>query len=315
MSWNSTVRDQGPTGENICAIVVTYFPDCGFPDRLSHTRQQVSHVLIVDNASDIETFKYVQKALSQPNTDVIQNPGNLGIAAALNQGLQWAREQGFAWVLLLDQDTIPSPHMVRTLIRAYDEFPDKDQLAMIGTNCFPDSPSKGKQSIRSGWWTVSKMVITSGTLLQLEAARLIGSFRDEFFIDCVDLEFCLRARVKGFKIVEILEPIMDHSIGVPQTVRLLWFRISTYNHRPWRSYYEIRNFIILVREYVFKDSQWALWSIYVAMKAIPIRLLLEESRLRKLGYMTLGLYDGITKRFDRPVGRNSHEAVGDPLLR
>jgi len=307
--FQSSILLEAPEPANICAVIVTFFPDSTFSERVSRTLEQVAHVVMVDNGSDMQTYRHVRQALSHPNTDVIRNSTNSGIATALNQGVQWALAKGYEWVLLLDQDTMPYSHMVRVLAQAYAEFPEKDELALIGSNCYPNSPSKGSQSIKSGWWTISKMVITSGTLLRLDAARLIGPFRDEFFIDCVDLEFCLRARAKGFKIIEILEPIMDHDIGNPRTVRLLWFKTTTYNHSPWRSYYEIRNFVIVVRENLARDPYWALWFIYVAMKAIPLRLLIEKSRTQKLGYMMLGLYDGIVKRFDRAVGGARQNAM------
>ncbi|HVS88648.1 MAG TPA: glycosyltransferase [Candidatus Acidoferrum sp.] len=305
MARDPKLLQPAPTKENICAVVVTYFPDEGFPNRLSRTHMQVMHVVVVDNASDEETFKHVQTVLSETRIDVIRNSENLGIATALNQGVQWALNKGYKWVLLLDQDTVSSQDMVPTLIRAYEEFPDKGRLAIIGSNRFSNSDPDDRPSTNAEWWTVSKMVITSGTLLRLEAARMIGPFRDEFFIDCVDFEFCLRARIMGFRIVEILEPIMEHFIGSPKSVRLLWKKIETFNHRPWRLYYRMRNFVVLVREYVFEDSEWVLSELYAQIKSVTLTLLVEKSRIQKAKYMTLGLYDGFIGRFDRTVGRNA----------
>jgi rhamnosyltransferase len=305
MDGDPKALQPAPAKDNICAVVVTYFPDEGFANRLSRIHMQVAHVVVVDNASDEQTFKHVQTVLSEPRIDVIRNSENLGIATALNQGVQWALNKGYTWVLLLDQDTVPSQDMVRTLIRAYEEFPDKGRLAIIGSNRFSNSQSDDGPSTNAEWWTVSKMVITSGTLLRLEAARMIGPFRDEFFMDCVDFEFCLRARIMGFRIVEILEPIMEHFIGSPKSVRLPWTKTETYNHRPWRSYYRMRNFVVLVREYIFEDSEWVLSLLYPRMKEIALTLLVEKSRIQKMKYMTIGLYDGFIGRFDRTVGRNA----------
>jgi len=290
-----------PSKENICAVVVTYFPDPGLRDRLDRTRPQVADIVIVDNASDEQSFKNVQAGLGSSGADVIRNSANLGIAAALNQGLQWAHSKGYQWVLLLDQDTVPALDLVPTLIRAFNDFPDKNQLAMLGSNRVLNRVPNKKYST-NGWWGITEMVITSGSLLSLDAAGKIGPFREDFFIDCVDFEFCLRARSMGFKIVEILVPRMEHFIGEPKTVRLLWWRIHAYNHQPKRSYYLMRNFIVLTREYCLKDPWWLFRMSYAIGRVMLVTVLLEESRIAKLKYILLGLYDGLVGRFARDIG-------------
>lgn len=288
-----------PRKENICAVVVTYFPDEGFANRLSQIHMQVGHVVVVDNASDEETFKYVQAVPSETRIDIIRNSANLGIATALNQGVRGALNKGYKWVLLLDQDTEPSQDMVPTLMRVYEEFPDKGRLAMIGCNPFSRSDAHGSLSEGTGLWKSSKTVITSGTLLSLEAAGQIGPFREEFFIDCVDLEFCLRACLAGFRIVEVREPIMQHFIGHPTAHRLPWAETGTSNHAPWRWYYMMRNHCVLIREYLWRDPAWVLKAVDKRIRGILLMLFFEKSRILKMKYMTLGIYDGVRGRFGR----------------
>jgi rhamnosyltransferase len=259
-------------------------------------------VLIVDNGSGATAFEVTKNALmKEAATDVIQNGHNLGIARALNQGIEWARGHGFGWVLLLDQDTIPFQDMVLKLTRVYEEFPEKARLAIIGCSAFHDSFSHNSRSMAKVLWSARKMVITSGSLLRLEAAQHIGPFREEFFIDCVDFEFCLRAGCGGYSIVEVLEPLMQHVIGNPQRVPLQWIARETSNHRPWRSYYITRNLAVLTREYLWKEPAWILAAIYRRIKGMILMILFEQSKLQKVKYITLGLYDGLTGRFDRNV--------------
>lgn len=285
-----------PAPENICAVVVTYYPDQGFPDRLSRIRPQVGSTVVIDNGSDADTFSQVQSAQANAGVAVIRNSSNLGVAAALNQGVQWAQAKGYAWVLLFDQDTISWPTTVEKLIKAYQEFPDKQRLAILGCNRFLKSPAPG-----ASWWAAGKTVITSGTLLSLDAARTIGPFRNEFFIDCVDFEFCLRARSKGFEILEILEPIMTHSIGNPKPVPLPWLRGRTANHQPWRWYYMIRNNVVLIREYFWREPLWAVQAAFSQFYALTLALLFDNARRLRLKYAILGLCDGLSRRFDRVI--------------
>lgn len=280
--------------------MVTHFTDSGIAQRLEQTKGQVSHVVVVDNASESTSLERIQAAACAPGIDLIQNPVNVGIAAALNRGIEWARGNGYQWVLLLDDDTLLAPDMVATLIRAFEQFPDRNQVAMIGANANPEPGSRGKLS-QSGWWRIAEFIISSGTLLSLAAAQQIGPLREQFFLDCVDFEFCLRARRMGFQVLEILPSIMEHTIGNPKIVRLFGLTIRTYNHKPFRSYYRTRNFIALIREYSLCYPWWIIRMSYAMTKIAVLALLLEESRASKFRYMLLGLYDGLLGRFTRRV--------------
>jgi rhamnosyltransferase len=285
-----------PSKQNICAVVVSYFPDGGFGQRLRLISNQVDHVVVVDNGSGEAIGERIRAALSTAEMSFIPNPSNLGVATALNQGVKVAQGKGYAWTLLFDQDTVPWSTTVQKLASAYGEFLDKDHLAALGCDRFLKAAARGPR-----WWTESKTIITSGTMLSLAAARAVGPFRDEFFIDCVDFDFCLRARAKGFSLVEILEPIMGHSVGAPKPTHLLWFQGRTSNHRPERWYYMVRNNLTLIREYFWRDPGWAFRAAIFRARDLVLVLLLENSRMRKVKYVGLGFWDALLRRFDRKV--------------
>jgi rhamnosyltransferase len=304
-----------PRKENICAVVVTYFPDEGFSNRLSRIYMQVGHVIVVDNASDEETFEHVQTVVSDLGIDVIRNSENLGIATALNQGARLALEKEYDWTLFLDQDTIPAQNMVPMLTRAYDEFPGKNHLAIIGSSYAQDLRSDSCASTARSW-VKSKIVITSGSLVSLKVLSIVGFFRDEFFIDCVDLDFCLRARSMGFEIIEVTQPVMQHFIGHATAHRLLFAETETSNHAPWRWYYMTRNHMALVREYLWKDPAWVLKAVDKRIRRILLMLFFEKSRIMKMKYLTIGLYDDIRGRFGRrfPVRSQGADFHKDTVL-
>jgi rhamnosyltransferase len=283
---------------NTCAVVVTYFPDQGFPNRLRAIHSQVGHVIVVDNASGDESFSHVKSAELQLGCEVIRNTDNLGIATALNQGMKRALDGGFEWALLLDQDTTPSEKMVQTLSEAYEEFPHKDRLALIGSSYFshPDL-NNAPQKTRS--WVERKTVITSGSLIPLATFNRIGPFRDELFIDCVDFEYCLRARSVDLTVIEVTTPVMQHRIGNPKNHRLPWAKRESSHHCAWRWYYMNRNHAFLVRKYVWKEPVWVLKAAYSRIRLTVLMLLWEESRLTKLKYALIGLFDSAMGRFGR----------------
>jgi len=71
-------------------------------------------VIVVDNAS----VDPVGPAVSErfPDAVVLRNPENLGFAGGMNVGLGCALELGADYVLLLNNDTVVDPAMIRRLI-------------------------------------------------------------------------------------------------------------------------------------------------------------------------------------------------------
>jgi rhamnosyltransferase len=193
--------------------------------------------------------------------------------------------------------------MVTTLMAEYLSHERPPEVAIIGCN-FTNSVSKkafyepdSKARLRKA---VVKYVITSGSLVSLRAYRQLGGFRDEFFMDCVDVEYCLRARAGGFRVLRVSKQLMEHSIGQLTEHRLLWKETGTSNHSPMRRYYMMRNSLILAREYLLKEPGWVVATLWSKVKLTLLVALYEQDRLTKLRYSALGFFDGLmgnTTRF------------------
>jgi rhamnosyltransferase len=107
----------GSPVDSVCAVVVAYFPDEAFGARLRGLLPQVARVVVVDNTPEEDAARKLDSALhGLPQVHVISNRANLGISAALNQGLHHAVNAGCKWALTLDQDTQCFPDMVNTLL-------------------------------------------------------------------------------------------------------------------------------------------------------------------------------------------------------
>jgi len=265
-------------------------------------RDQVSGVVVVDNNSGSAELSALKQMSSELGVHLILNNENLGIGAALNQGVRWAAEQGYTWVLMLDQDTVVAGDMVSTLAAVYEEFPEKEKLAVIGSNYRDSNGGNLFIPINQGderSWQEVKTVITSGSLVSLAAYSALGPFREEFFMDCVDLEYCLRARSHGFRIVMTRKPLMDHALGATTMHTLPWKGTGTSNHLPVRRYYMTRNHIVLVREYLRKEPVWAISTLYSRLKSTILICLFEKNKFRKLGFTAIGIFDGLLSNFRR----------------
>jgi rhamnosyltransferase len=233
---------------------------------------------------------------------LILNGANHGVARALNQGAQYAKQQNYRWILTLDQDTSVTANMVDFLIAVYQEFSHKASLAVIGsnyTNSVNGRPAVASPDNSHSWGEEVKTVITSGSLISLDALCEIGGFRNEFFVDCVDLEFCLRARSKGFCIARACRPLMQHCIGNLTEHHLPWKTTDTTNHPPRRQYFMARNTVILACEYLGREPGWVLSTLWSRMKSLLLICLFEKERSQKLSYALIGTLDGIRKKTNR----------------
>lgn len=289
------VISEKPLKEEICAVVVSHRPDADFPEQVARIADQVGYVVVVDNHSDDWAISMLDALSSQLNVHLILNDENLGVAAALNQGLSVAKERGYRWGLLFDQDTVPESFMVETLQSVYEDFPQKDRLAIIGSNYRDVNIQRVKYGPQPGEtcsWIEKKTAITSGSLLSLAVFEVVGPFREELFIDYVDHEYCLRARSKGLKVILAREPLMRHALGAPTLHRLLWGKIGTSNYSPLRKYYMTRNHLAVAREYLFKEPRWVFDTSSSRTKSVILMLLFEGNRLSSMRYTLLGVWHG-----------------------
>lgn len=291
---------QVPCSRTICAVIVTYFPDLQLAERLKKITDQVVQTVIVDNGSPASCVERIQEFGKSPAIHLILNESNEGIASALNAGVRWAASQGFQWVLTFDQDTIVSPGMVAEFEMVVRSYPEPARLAVVGSN-YQDKVN-GKMLSWSGPGTDNEFstkipsVLTSGSLISVSAFQTIGGFRDGFFIDCVDHEYCLHARALGFDVVVTSKPVMRHEIGHVSEHRLFGKKVRAANHSPVREYYRARNSVVLIREYLAQEPRWLLYYMWSWSKSVVFIFLFEKDRMQKLGNTIRGCVDGLLGR-------------------
>lgn len=286
-----------PSSSSICVVVVAFYPDPGFEGRLHEILGQVGGMVVIDNTPSAGR----NRTIMMTNDDskqlcVIQNEANLGLGAALNQGLEHALQSGFEWILTLDQDTTCLCDMVQTLIMAYSGcYP---RPAVIGANYFdPVNNNRTKVPVLSTEaFLERKTVITSGCLVDAAFARAIGGFQEDYFIDQLDHEFCLRARSRGGLVVISRKPGMMHSVGGPDGSRVPIIGLVLPEHPPLRKYYIARNTVVLVSDYFSREPAWCLLRITRLLLGAVSMTLLEKDGLRKVKAFAFGVADGVRRR-------------------
>ncbi|MDG2422006.1 MAG: rhamnosyltransferase [Gammaproteobacteria bacterium] len=238
------------------AIVVTYKPDVTALLKLLGQLNKEIEFIIVDNGSPditrlIESIKVYERC-----RDIICLNQNEGLARALNIGIDWALKHQCKFFFLFDQDSSLCDLFVNRMIGTYyDAYQNsKKGLAAIGPRII--NPQTMRQTrfklfnrmilrsdrafYGSSSHYIADFLITSGTLLVLEHIDDIGDMKENYFIDNVDLEWCFRAKSKGYDLIGTDAAVLYHAIGERSSNPLVRSGVMA-QHNPARSYYTSRN--------------------------------------------------------------------------
>jgi rhamnosyltransferase len=291
-----------PSRENICAIVVTYFPDARFIARLDRIQQQVARVIVIDNTANLAPGIFPD-VTGRPGIEVIRNGQNLGIGAALNQGLARAMELAYAWAITFDQDSWVRPELVTTLLNIYAAQRDPENIGVIGCNIQDENifESPNKFSSNAPIFVEIESVITSGSLMPLRTFSAAGPFRSDLFIDFVDCEYCLRLRKLGYRVLMSTAPLMTHALGAATRVSfgigIVRIPFVRSNRPSLRRYYMTRNAIIVGKKYFATAPRWVLVSLIRVLIFAPLKIPFEQTaRLKRFRATLRGAFDALRSK-------------------
>ena len=294
------------------AVVVTYQPNSArLGALLNAVVPQAERVVVVDNGSTQDVASVVA-TFGSSAVYVISLGKNLGIAAAHNAGIAWARTQGAKYVLLMDQDSEPDAGMVAALKAAHEDLVAAgNRVAAIGPRSRDRQTGRLAPHVRFGRMrfapvacesgqrvVTTDLLISSGSLISLATLDAVGEMDEQLFIDQVDTEWVLRARANGYLAWGHCAAAMAHSLGEWRRRVWLgrWREIPL--HKPFRYYFMIRNSVLLQR----RDYPCWAWrrldTIRLLQMAVFV-MMFHPQRLLALGKMLQGLRDGIWMRNSR----------------
>ncbi|MFI5394391.1 MAG: glycosyltransferase family 2 protein [Candidatus Binatia bacterium] len=228
-------------------------------------------VLVVDNASEDDTVATVRARY--PWVSLLVNDGNLGYVGGNNAGIRWALDRGADYVFVLNNDTKMTPDVLSRLVGVMETDP---RIAVCGAkNLLMDDPSYtwGKYG-RITWGpmlvkTVGRFekdrpepspkdvewVIGNGCLMRCQALEDVGVFDAAFFQANEDVDWSVRARQRGWRVVYVDDAAILHKGGASADRRKEVF--FSYN------YLLGRNAILFARKHA-DPLQWAkLFSLLV----------------------------------------------------
>jgi rhamnosyltransferase len=163
---------------------------------------------------------------------------NIGLGYSLATICATAYSNGHSHLLYLDQDTGIGEKTLE-FIKTFKESLSINIINEYAALVFSDKP-KSNQLLNS-----VHLAINSGSLYNLYSLKLIGWHNETYFLDCVDYEFCLRARHSGFKIGLIKSvPDFDHISEQPDYI----FKI--FNKAMIVRNYPVKQIIITIKAYL-----------------------------------------------------------------
>ena len=258
-----------------CAVVVTYNPDITALLKLLGQLNKETDFIVIDNESAGLDDLCESIVVYERCKDLIRLTENEGLAKAINIGINQAIENDYDYVFLFDQDSSLCDLFIDRMIKAYEkaEKLGPNKIAALGPRII--NPQSMRQTpfklfnrfmfrsdryfVGSKSHFVADFLITSGSLLSLEYIEEIGAMKESYFIDNVDLEWCFRAKSKGFDLVGTDEAVLYHAIGERSVSSLVRAGIIA-QHNPSRTYYSSRNRTHLYRA-AYAPIGWVLRDI------------------------------------------------------
>ncbi|OTA48785.1 glycosyltransferase [Limosilactobacillus reuteri] len=283
--------------DKIGCLIVTFNPSLdGLIKNLNACSTQIEDILIVDNGSS--NIKEIEELKKTYNIHIYKLIKNIGIAGAQNKGFKILAKKGFNWILTLDQDS----EIPRLLISAFTSCGKMVKDTGIITPAYIDEnwSKQKKKSVgieKADFHKISekKLVISSGNLVNVRAWERVNGFDEKLFIDLVDFDFNTKLRLAGYKIYQLDNIYIQHSIGssIKRNVlgKLLFLPdiSTTSDHAPMRQYYIYRNSIIFYKRYakLYKKRFLVLRTV-VATR----RIFLYKDRAKKFSAAFKGIIAG-----------------------
>jgi glycosyltransferase involved in cell wall biosynthesis len=209
-------------------------------------------ILIVDNANSSETASLAKQY--SPRGVIYKSTGsNLGSAGGTAYGVRWLYEEGYDWICSGDDDNPPLANdtFVRLLRILENGSSDIGGAGVVGARWnwkqgalvrFDDAELNGVMDVDfiggNHLLTVSRQVVSK-----------VGTPEPQLFFGYPDLEYCLRIRRSGYRLLVDTDLMKQYRAQFGRTG--LTVNPSPVPrrsiHAAWRDYYTIRNYIYMMR--------------------------------------------------------------------
>ncbi len=206
--------------------------------------QQVAEVIVVDNASSDGSMEALAECFpSESRLKMIHSERNLGFSAGCNLGAGSAEG---TYILFLNPDCVLQPGSLQRMVEVLEANPAAGMLG--GLLIDPDGAEQGggRRAVPTPWRSLvratglyrfadrwpslffdfhlhkqplpdapAEVEAVSGALMLVrrEAMEDVGPWDEGYFLHCEDLDWCMRFRQKGWKILFVPDAPVVHQKG------------------------------------------------------------------------------------------------------
>jgi GT2 family glycosyltransferase len=225
--------------------------------RLEESAHAAISIVLVDNASSDGCVEAVSERF--PEVEIRANDANLGFAGGMNAGVERALATGSDFVLVLNNDTLVDRDAISLLVDACGissdvgavspvlHFADDPGLAWFAGATF--DPARGypgrvlgyREPVERAGTSPFETERLSGAALLMSRRCLedVGLFADELFFMCEDVDWSLRARARGYRLLVVPCAKVGHGVA----------RSQGGEHSPRSTYYGLRNQLEVCRRH------------------------------------------------------------------
>ena len=288
---------------SIVAVVVTYNRKNLLRACLSalvSQERQPDLILIVDNASSDGTREMLQAEgwLDRSDVELVALSENTGGAGGFSAGLEHATSLGADWVWMMDDDAEPHADALAELAYvAKDPNHVYGSLATSGdetswlTTLLGD-PVRTTSRIADVPTQAQVMMLPFlGFMIHRDLVARIGLPDPGYFIAADDVEYCVRARKSGAKIIVAGKSHIEHPRSRPYEVRLPGYTLTALELPPWKRYYDTRNRLLLARKH--HGVKLLTHTIPGSFVRLTAAMLKEPHKLAQLRAFLAGMIDGL----------------------
>lgn len=247
------------TDATVAIVVVTYnradlLTRC--LDGLAALDRRPDAVLVVDNASTDHTAQVLAARVDLP-LQVLRPDSNLGGAGGFHLGVRAAYEQGFDRIWLMDDDVVPAPdcldvlmaHPGEALMAVREDTSGRlcEKAATVFDLRNPLAVRPKREMVEDRHPVRARMpaevplenVAFEGFMVAREVVARVGLPDPGFFIFYDDVDYALRVRRAGFRILAVRDAVLVRQLDFDQQ----------HDMRSWKGFYMYRNLFVVHLRY------------------------------------------------------------------
>ena len=267
----------------LAGMVTLYNPSKDNISNINNYIDSVDKLYIFDNTDNVDNSNLLPK---NKKIVYITEKENKGIAYSMNVCARKAIEDGYNYLLTMDQDSKMTSDIVNDMVKFLKTTKEK-KIGLVS----PYQDIDSKEEISDKEYEDQMEMMTSGNIIDLKVYKEIGGFKDWLFIDCVDTDYCMNLHKHGYKVLRLNKVVMKHDLGSLVVHHLFGKEYPCYNHNPMRRYYIVRNNLYINQMYHDLFPEYCDHLIRIQKGQVKRILAFEKNKFNKLKMMYRGYKD------------------------